>query len=150
VFRNGRVIALIDFDMAAPGRPLWDVAIAAQEWAPLSAPEARRDHPRDLDGVARLRRFARAYGVEPDRASQLVDLIFTERRQALAHIRSEITAGNHSWIDLLAREPRRAASAGRRCLARAAPRRARRRHRRPFLTHQRPQREGQPHAKRKP
>ena len=99
VFRDGRVIALIDFDMAAPGRPLWDVAIAAQEWAPLSAPEARRDHPRDLDGVARLRRFARAYGVDPDRTTQLVDLIFAERQQALAHIRSEIAAGNHSWVD---------------------------------------------------
>jgi Ser/Thr protein kinase RdoA (MazF antagonist) len=99
VFRDGRVIALIDFDMAAPGRPLWDVAIAAQEWAPLSAPEARRDHPRDLDGVARLRRFARAYGVEPDRATQLVDLIFAERQQALAHIRSEVAAGSHTWVD---------------------------------------------------
>ena len=99
VFRDGRVIALIDFDMAAPGRPLWDVAIAAQEWAPLSAPEVRRDHPRELDGVARLRRFVRAYGVEPDRATQLVDLIFAERQQALAHIRSEIAAGNHSWVD---------------------------------------------------
>jgi hypothetical protein len=99
VFRDGRVIVLIDFDMAAPGRPLWDVAIAAQEWAPLNAPEARRDHPRDLDGVARLRRFARAYGVESDRATQLVDLIFAERQHALAHIRSEIAAGNHGWVD---------------------------------------------------
>jgi hypothetical protein len=99
VFRDGRVIALIDFDMAAPGRPLWDVAIAAQEWAPLSAPDARRDHPRHLDRIARLRRFARAYGVEPDRASELVELIFAERQQALAHIRSEIAAGNQTWVD---------------------------------------------------
>ena len=74
-------------------------ACAAQEWAPLSAPVARRDHPRDLDGVARLRRFARAYGVDPDRTTQLVDLIFAERQQALANIRSEIAAGNHSWVD---------------------------------------------------
>ena len=99
VFRDGRVIALIDFDMAAPGRPLWDVAIAAQEWAPLSAPDARRDHPRHLDRIARLRRFARAYGVEPDRAYELVELIFAERQQALAHIRSEIAAGNQTWVD---------------------------------------------------
>lgn len=99
VFRDGRVIALIDFDMAAPGRPLWDVAIAAQEWSPLNAPEARRDHPRHLDGVARLRRFARAYGVEPDHASQLVDLIFAERRQSLAHIRDEVAAGNPAWVN---------------------------------------------------
>ena len=27
------------------------------------------------------------------------DLIFAERQQALAHIRSEIAAGNHSWVD---------------------------------------------------
>jgi Ser/Thr protein kinase RdoA (MazF antagonist) len=99
VFRDGRVIALIDFDMAAPGRPLWDVAIAAQEWAPLSAPEARRDHPRHLDAVARLGRFARAYGVEPDCASQLVDLVFAERQQALAHIQSQIADGNQTWVD---------------------------------------------------
>jgi aminoglycoside phosphotransferase (APT) family kinase protein len=79
VFRDGRVVALIDLDMAAPGCPLWDVAIAAQEWAPLSAPEASRDHRRHLDGVARLRRFARAYGVKPDRATQLVDLALAWR-----------------------------------------------------------------------
>jgi Ser/Thr protein kinase RdoA (MazF antagonist) len=99
VFRDGREVALIDFDMAAPGRAFWDVAIAAQEWAPLSAPEARRDHPRHLDGVARLRLFASAYGIDPDCASHLVDLIFAERQQALAHIRSEIAAGNPAWID---------------------------------------------------
>jgi hypothetical protein len=29
----------------------------------------------------------------------LVDLIFAERQQALANIRSEIAAGNHSWVD---------------------------------------------------
>ena len=32
VFRDGRVAALIDFAMAAPGRPLWDIAIAAEIW----------------------------------------------------------------------------------------------------------------------
>jgi serine/threonine protein kinase len=99
VFRDGRVIALIDFAMAAPGHPLWDVAIAVQEWAPLSAPDARRDHPRHLDGIARLRLFARAYGVEPDCAPQLVEFIFAERQQALAHIRREVAAGNPMWVD---------------------------------------------------
>lgn len=29
VFRDGRAAALIDFDFAAPGRPLWDLALAA-------------------------------------------------------------------------------------------------------------------------
>jgi Ser/Thr protein kinase RdoA (MazF antagonist) len=30
VFRDGRAAALIDFDLAAPGRAVWDVAMAAR------------------------------------------------------------------------------------------------------------------------
>ena len=45
VFRDGRVVALIDFAMAAPGRPLWDVAIAAEigvRWATRSGANRTR------------------------------------------------------------------------------------------------------------
>ena len=45
VFRDGRVVALIDFAMAAPGRPLWDLAIAAEIWGPLGDPDRRDQHP---------------------------------------------------------------------------------------------------------
>ena len=34
VFRDGRAIALIDFDLAGPGRPAWDLAAAARNWVP--------------------------------------------------------------------------------------------------------------------
>lgn len=30
VFRDGRAAALIDFDLAAPGRALWDIAMTAR------------------------------------------------------------------------------------------------------------------------
>ncbi len=47
VFRDGRAVALIDFDLAAPGAPVWDVAATARLWAPLRRPadvaDARRD-----------------------------------------------------------------------------------------------------------
>jgi thiamine kinase-like enzyme len=99
LFHEGRAVALIDFDLAAPGRPLWDVAVAAREWAPLSAPETRHDHPRHLDGVARLGRLVRVYGVDRDDASTLIDLVFMARQQSLAHIRGEIAAGNPTWVD---------------------------------------------------
>jgi hypothetical protein len=99
VFRDGRVVAFIDFDMAGPGRALWDVAIAAQEWAPLHAPDARVAHPSSLDGITRFGRFARAYGVPPEQADELVDIVFTERAHSMAHIRAEIAAGNPSWIE---------------------------------------------------
>jgi Ser/Thr protein kinase RdoA (MazF antagonist) len=100
VFRDGRVVALIDFAEAAPGRPLWDVAIAAQEWAPLHAPGARLDHPDALDGVRRAARLARAYGVEPQQAEQLVDVVAEERAHSLAHVRAQAAAGRPPWVTL--------------------------------------------------
>ena len=67
VFRDGEAVALIDYDLASPGSPLWDVALAARLWVPL------RD-PRDVDDQRaerahdRLRLFVSAYGLaEPDR-----------------------------------------------------------------------------------
>jgi hypothetical protein len=74
VFRHGRAVALIDFDLASPGAAVWDVALAARLWVPLRDPS---DVPLDLMGRAehRLRLFADAYGlpgVERDRMASAV------------------------------------------------------------------------------
>ena len=100
VFRDGHVVALIDFPEAAPGRPFWDLAIAAEEWAPLHAPGARLHHPDDLDGVRRTALLAQAYGVDPDRAEELMDVVAEERTQQLAHVRAEAAAGTEPWASL--------------------------------------------------
>jgi hypothetical protein len=97
VFANGHVVAFIDFAEAAPGRPLWDLAIAAQEWGPLHAPGARLAHPDDLDGVRRTGRLARAYGLEPQDAEQLLDVIAEERAHQLTQIREQAAAGQPPW-----------------------------------------------------
>jgi hypothetical protein len=98
VFRDGRVVALIDFAMAAPGRPLWDVAIAAEIWGPLGDPDRRDQHPVNLDGIERLGVLSRAYGLEPERAEELVDVLIQERAHSTANIRAEIAGGNEAWI----------------------------------------------------
>jgi aminoglycoside phosphotransferase (APT) family kinase protein len=98
VFRDGRVVALIDFAMAAPGRPLWDLAIAAEMWGPLGDPDRRDRHGADLDGIARLGVLTRTYGLDPDRAEELVDVIIEERAHATANIRAEIADGNEAAI----------------------------------------------------
>lgn len=98
VFRDGGVVAVIDFAMAAPGRPLWDLAIAAEVWCPLGDPARRDQHPTDLDGIHRLGVLARGYGLDHARAEELVDVLVEERTQAVANIRAEIAAGNESWI----------------------------------------------------
>ncbi|MEU4181349.1 phosphotransferase, partial [Streptomyces sp. NPDC026589] len=56
VFRGGRAAALIDFDLAAPGRPVWDVAMAARYWAPMRGRAG-------LDPPHRLRVLADGYGL---------------------------------------------------------------------------------------
>ena len=98
VFRDGRVVALIDFAIAAPGRPLWDIAIAAEIWGPLGDPDRRDQHPENLDGIARLGVLSRAYGLEPERAEDLVDVLVEERAHSTANIRAEIAGGNEAWI----------------------------------------------------
>jgi phosphotransferase family enzyme len=98
VFRGGHVVAFIDFAMAAPGRPLWDLAIAAQEWGPLHAPGARLNHPDNLDGVRRAGLLARAYGVEPEQAEEFVDVMAEEHAQQLGHVRDETGTGREPWV----------------------------------------------------
>lgn len=99
VFRDGLPVALIDFAMAAPGRPLWDLAIAAETWCPLGDPARRDQHPIDLDGVHRLGVLARGYGLAGARAEELVEVIVEARAQSVANIRAEIAAGNASWTE---------------------------------------------------
>ena len=68
VFTDDRPVGVIDWETAAPGARVWDVAYAAYRFVPLS-----RDAPPALQDVAvqarRLRAFCGAYGLgEPDRA----------------------------------------------------------------------------------
>ncbi len=70
VFRDGRAVALIDFDLAGPGSAVWEVAGAVRLWAPL---REEQDVPEDLRGraLARLRLFADAYGLPTEDRARL-------------------------------------------------------------------------------
>jgi hypothetical protein len=62
VFRDGRAVALIDFDLASPGSRVWDVACAARLWAPLR-PDRHIGDPRHGRALERLRLFVDGYGL---------------------------------------------------------------------------------------
>jgi len=74
VFREGRAVALIDFDLAAPGAPLWDVAATARLWAPLRTPADVADERRDR-AIARARILVDAYGLDEGGRIGLVDAV---------------------------------------------------------------------------
>lgn len=99
VFRDGLPIALIDFGEAAPGRPTWDLAIAAEVWAPLTEPRGRAELQRPIDAVARVGLLARGYAFEPGRAAEFVDVIFEERAASQAHMRAEMANGDEVLLD---------------------------------------------------
>jgi hypothetical protein len=80
VFREGRAVALIDFDLASPGSRVWDVACAARLWAPVRPYQLIGDARRGR-ALARLRLFADGYGLDDD-----------ERHEVVPAIRA-----NHEW-----------------------------------------------------
>lgn len=78
VFRDGRAVALIDFDLAAPGRPIWDLVMTARYWVPMVPPESAAVKWRsDLDPVARLRLLVDAYGLPRREWSAVVPVLQT-------------------------------------------------------------------------
>lgn len=74
VFRGGQAVALIDFDLASPAAPVWDVAAAARLWVPLRPDNAIGDS-RAGRTLVRLRRFVDAYGLVGADRDLVVDAV---------------------------------------------------------------------------
>jgi hypothetical protein len=74
VFRAGRAVALIDFDLASPGSPVWDVAAAARLWAPLRDPVDTTDLRRGRE-LERTRILLDAYGLDADGRAAFVQAL---------------------------------------------------------------------------
>ena len=80
IFRDGRVVALIDWELAAPGTRLQDLARAAAWWAPLRPDNAARE--RGLDPARRgerLRVLCDAYGLAAAGRARILDVAIAEQ-----------------------------------------------------------------------
>lgn len=75
VYRDGLPTAMIDFDMAAPGSRMWDVAYAVYRFAPLCCPENLRllGWDSETDVVSRVRLAVSAYGLVE--RSKVIDIL---------------------------------------------------------------------------
>lgn len=81
VFRQGRPVALIDWELAAPGLRLADVAAAAAWWVPLRPDEsAQRYRLPTTRRAERLRLLADGYGLD---AADRLAVLSTVRRVAV-------------------------------------------------------------------
>jgi Phosphotransferase enzyme family len=98
VFRQGRAVALIDFDLASPGPRVWDVAAAVRLWAPLRQ-DADVDDARRGRVLHRLRLFADAYGLGPEERAQLVDAVIANHDWLYEVVESRVRAGHAAFSD---------------------------------------------------
>jgi Ser/Thr protein kinase RdoA (MazF antagonist) len=103
VFRTGRPVAFIDFDLASPADPVWDVALAARLWVPLRDPS---DVPDERVGrlLPRLRLFVDAYGVDAVQRARVAQAVVDCHRWCYDIIRAGARAGQpgyaHYWTPM--------------------------------------------------
>ncbi|NYJ08381.1 phosphotransferase [Petropleomorpha daqingensis] len=120
VFRDGRAVALIDFDLAAPGSRLWDLACAARQWAPLR-PDTHIHDPRRGAAFERLRVFLDAYGAE-DVDPSLFAVAVRQNQAWFGELIERYVAAGHEGFSAYARsEARLSAEAYGRWLADSEP-----------------------------
>ena len=74
VVRDGRPVALVDFDLAGPTTRLLDVYNTAMHWVPLRDPVDLWETWRGVDQAARLRVLAEGYRLDVAGREALVDL----------------------------------------------------------------------------
>jgi hypothetical protein len=101
VFRDGVAVALLDFEFAAPGRPVYDLAQLARLCVPIDDPyDQTRLGWRPADRPARLRLVADAYGLDRSGRADLLSAMDDAIDRIEAAVRRSVDAGSLSAVAL--------------------------------------------------
>jgi hypothetical protein len=101
VFRDGIAVALLDFEFAAPGRPVYDVAQLARLCVPIDDEfDQARLGWRPADRAARLRLVADAYGLDRDGRAELLTAMDDAIDRIEAAVRRSVDAGDPNAVAL--------------------------------------------------
>jgi aminoglycoside phosphotransferase (APT) family kinase protein len=104
VFRDGVAVALLDFEFAAPGRPVYDLAHLARFCVPIDHDVDRaRMGWRSADLPARLRLVADAYGLDRDGRADLLPAVDDALDRIEAAVRRSVAAGDRNTVALWTR-----------------------------------------------
>jgi hypothetical protein len=102
VVRNGRAAAFIDFDLATPCNPLFDIAVAARHWIPLRDPADIADARADTDLLARFRTFADAHRLAAAQRATVIGMLAVYLDQALDNTRRRAEEGHPGFAAMWA------------------------------------------------
>jgi Ser/Thr protein kinase RdoA (MazF antagonist) len=83
ILHSGQPVAVIDFDFAAPGHPMEDLAYATWAWCLASKPERQPV----TDQARQVALLATAYGLSPPERDALPEAIVARQRRNLAYWR---------------------------------------------------------------
>jgi Phosphotransferase enzyme family len=98
VFRGGRAVALIDFDLAGPGGAAWDFAAAARYWAPLQDDQDITDSRRGRS-LERFRIFLHASGLGPAGRRRAAEAVVANHDWTYAIVTEAAAAGHQGFAD---------------------------------------------------
>ncbi len=102
VFQDGCAVGLLDFDFAAPGRPIFDVAACARMCVPIDDDlSARRLGFGPQNRPDRLRLVADTYGLEAMGRRELVHQLDRSMRGGGAFVQRRVAAGDPNFIRML-------------------------------------------------
>lgn len=101
VFQDGVPVAFLDWDLAAPAPPLWDVAYAAWRFVPLYDDPAERGWTTDVVARAsRLRLLSDAYGLSDRERAQLVPTVERRIRCSFETLEAWGQEGKLGWSEM--------------------------------------------------
>jgi len=104
VFRGGVAVALIDFEFAAPGRPIYDLAHLGRLCVPIEDEiDQVRLGWRSADRAARLRIVADAYGLDPADRARLPAAMDDAIGRVEVAVRRSVEAGDPNAVAMWSR-----------------------------------------------
>lgn len=101
VFRDGQAVALIDFDFAAPGRSVFDLAAFARMCVPIDDDaSAQRLGWLPNDRPGRLRLIADAYGLDHEDRVELLRILDRSIQFGGEFVRRRVEAGDPGFVKM--------------------------------------------------
>jgi aminoglycoside phosphotransferase (APT) family kinase protein len=101
VFRRGVAVGLVDFDFAAPGRPVYDLAQMARMCVPIDDDvNAARLGWQPADRPARLRLVADAAGLDRVSRHELFTTLSDSMARGGEFVRRRVAAGDPNFIEM--------------------------------------------------
>ena len=99
VFRAGNAVALLDFDFAAPGRPIYDLAQMARMCVPIDDDtNAARLGWEPGDRPRRLRLVADEYGLDGAGRAELLEILSMSIARGGEFVRRRVEAGDPNFV----------------------------------------------------